>query len=239
MQELLPSLHALSLNVPTDGSSEKRPVQEEGEECRRRRSKVLRSDTRRNNLLKLSGLIRVDDDDVEIDNSVPLAKKLVSNYDDVAPDEDDSDELKTLRDKMRVEVEEYKKYKANFEELFKAVVDFTIFEIEESVERAVSDFVDAAAEAAEQPLPDRLRYRHLVSERRQEPFFSYKLLMLMEDDNVLVVAHCPKSSERWKVNKHTVADTKKEIFSFFVSQGGCVVRIGEFEREAFKRMLVQ
>lgn len=237
MQKMLASLHALSLNLPTSGSGEKRPAQNTEQHNRRRNSKVLRSDTTRNNLFKVASLVRVDDPDVEIDNAFPLAKRLLSNYRDIAPDEDDSDKLKTLRDKMRVEVEKYKESQANFEELFEAVVDFTVFEIEESAENAINNFVDAAAEAAERPLPDRLGFRNLVSEMRQEPLSSYKLLMLIEGDDVSVVANCPKSSKTWKINKGTVGDTKKQILSFFVSEGGCVINMGAFEREAFKKML--
>tara|TARA_B100001094_G_scaffold61890_1_gene57656 strand:+ start:1491 stop:2201 length:711 start_codon:yes stop_codon:yes gene_type:complete len=236
MQKLFPSLHALSLNLPTDGSGEKRP-HENTKESKRYRG-VTRLQKTENRLFQLSSLITVDDADIEIDNTLPLAKRLVSNYDDIAPVEDDSDELKTLRDKMRVEVEKYKKSKANFEDLFKAVVDFTVLEIEESVENAINAFVDAAAEVVKKPLPDRLVSRDVVNEMREEPFFSYKLLMEMKDDDVSVVAHCPKASKTWKINKDTVDDTKKEIISFFVSQGKCVVRMGEFEREAFKNMLV-
>lgn len=236
MQELLPSLHELSLNLPTDVSGEKRPTQNYDQ--RRRKSKVLRSDTTKHKITKVANLITVANDDVEIDNTLPLAKRLVSNYNDSEPVEDDSDELKTFRDKMRVEVEKYKKSKANFEELFKAVVDFTVFEIEESVENAINNFVDAAAEVVELPLPDRLVSRDVVNEMREEPFFSYKLLMEVRDDDVSVVAHCTKASKTWKINKDTVDDTKKDIVSFFVSQGKCVVHMGEFEREAFKNMLV-
>ena len=233
----MPSLHALSLNLPTSGSGEKRPAQNTEEQNRRRNSKVLRSDTTRNNLFKFASLVRVDDPDVEVDDTLPLAKKLLSNYHDIAPDEDDSDKLKTLRDEMRVEVEKYKESQANFEELFEAVVDFTVFEIEESVENAINNFVGAAAEVAERPFPDRLGFRNLVSEMRQEPFFSYKLFMLIEGEDVSVVAKCPKSSKTWKINKGTVGDTKKQILSFFVLEGGCVINIGAFEREAFKKML--
>ena len=242
MEGLLPSLHALSLTLPTGGSGEKRPSvggTEEGtdEQTRRRKARVLRSDTEKIADEMASSLVTVDDADIEIDNTLPLAKRLVSNYNDIAPVEDDSDKLKTLRDTMRVEVERYKKSKANFEELFNAVVYFTIFEIEESVENAINNFVDAAAEVAEQPLPDRLVSRDVVDEMRQEPFFSYKLLIRIKDNDVLIIAHCPKSSKTWEINKDTVSETKEQILSFFVLEGECVINVGKFEREAFKKML--
>lgn len=184
---------------------------------------VTRSQRAQNNAFRVAAMPSMENsDELKVENTFQLAKRLRLNYSDTAPYEFDSIALRALRGIMLDAVNG-----GTVEQQFRAVVNFTVLEIREDLRNAINVFVDDAAKHPRTDVPP----TPIDSVKFDEPFVWYKLLMERLKYTVNVTAHRRGEKQTWDIDNNSAEKAKCDIFSF-LERG--VVRSDDFESEAIK-----
>lgn len=217
MDALLPSLSALSLNI----EGRKRDANDVTEERRSRR--VLRSDAEAKRQEQRSLLINLDDDEVVVDYTPAFVQCLVSNYGDTEEDEEDTLELRDRRTALRNAVATHTELRdpESFETMYTALVEFTVSELELSVQRAVDPMVDYGVDIAGDVANDEVVQQNAMS----APTLSFKLILEQRKDKPPTIeAYGLNQKRTWVIEASEAEETKREIVRFLVDAGAIPTR---------------
>lgn len=209
---ILPSLSKLSLTSDVSGKPD-----ENLNVPQRYHRRALRSELKKIKEEKRSLLVKVDkSEEIEIDNTIPLASRLKLNLSDTDPEEDDSALLAKLRENMRIAASVSGE---DYDKRFRAAVQFTVQEIQEDLLSAIKAFVSEAVKAG--------FGQELHSEKLDQPFLSYKLRLNSPNQ---IQAQYPGAIKTFSVNNQP-EDVLVRIIHAFLNKNA--VKEGAFDRKVF------